>query len=178
MQAIATLGGGCFWCLDAIYREVKGVSSVVSGYAGGHIEKPTDMRVYQGDTGHAEVVQLTFDPEVISYQEILEIFYYIHDPTTLNRQNYDIGPEYRSIILYHDDGQKKIAENVTKNFAPTLWDKPIVTEIVPYKSFWPAADYHQNFYTANPNTGYCQVIINPKLAKFRQKFQSKLKVTE
>ncbi len=175
MQLLATLGGGCFWCLDAIYQEVEGVSSVVSGYAGGNVENPTDMMVYDGDTGHAEVVQLVFDPGQITYHEILEIFYYTHDPTTLNRQNYDTGPEYRSIILYHDEEQQRIAEEVTINFAPTLWDNPIVTEIAPFENFWPAADYHQNFYQTNPNVGYCQVIINPKLAKFREKFKSKLK---
>jgi peptide-methionine (S)-S-oxide reductase len=171
----ATLGGGCFWCLEAVYQEVKGVTAVVSGYAGGDLENPTDQRVYYENTGHAEVVQISFDESIISYRELLEIFYYIHDPTTLNRQGSDVGDEYRSVIFYHDDEQKKTAETMTTEFAPTLWDKPIVTQIAPLEKFWPAAEYHQNFYRSNPRQGYCQVIINPKLAKFRQHFAAKLK---
>lgn len=178
MESLATLGGGCFWCLDAVYQEVKGVSSVVSGYAGGQKENPTDQQVYYDKTGHAEVVQISFDPSIVSYKELLEIFYYIHDPTTLNRQGHDVGDEYRSVIFYHDDEQKQIATQVTNDFAPTLWNDPIVTEITPLVEFWPAADYHQEFYRSNPNVGYCQVIINPKLAKFRAKFAQKLKTTD
>lgn len=171
----ATLGGGCFWCLEAVYQLVNGVQSVVSGYAGGTTENPSYEQLHYEDTGHAEVVQICFDPSVISYRELLEIFYYIHDPTTPNRQGNDQGPEYRSIILYQDDDQRRLAEETTRDFAPTLWDKPIVTEVVPLKKFWPAEDYHQNYFRNNPEQAYCQVIINPKLQKFRAKFESKLK---
>lgn len=172
---LATLAGGCFWCLEAVYQQVKGVTGVVSGYSGGSTAHPTADQVYGGGTGHAEVVQISFDPSIISYQELLEIFYYTHDPTQLNRQGPDVGDEYRSAIFYHDEAQQKLAEEVTKTFAPTLWDGPIVTQIVPFEKFWPAEDYHQNFYQNNRGAGYCQVIINPKLEKFRQKFQAKLK---
>jgi peptide-methionine (S)-S-oxide reductase len=171
----ATLGGGCFWCLEAFYQRVNGVSSVVSGYSGGHVDNPTTDRVYMGDTGHAEVVQLSFDPDLVSYEEILQIFYVMHDPTTLNRQGYDVGDEYRSVIFYHDDSQKKTAEHVTKTFAADLWKDPIVTQIVKFEKFWPADEYNQNFYNNNQNAGYCQVIIDPKLQKLRQKFAAKLK---
>jgi peptide-methionine (S)-S-oxide reductase len=171
----ATLGGGCFWCLEAFYQRVNGVSSVVSGYSGGHVDNPTTNRVYMGDTGHAEVVQLSFDPDLVSYEEILQIFYVMHDPTTLNRQGYDVGDEYRSVIFYHDDSQKKTAEHVTKTFAAELWKDPVVTQIVKFEKFWPADDYNQNFYNNNQNAGYCQVIIDPKLQKLRQKFAAKLK---
>ncbi len=172
---LATLGGGCFWCLEAFYQRVNGVNSVVSGYSGGHVDNPTTNRVYMGDTGHAEVVQLSFDPKVVSYEEILQIFYVMHDPTTLNRQGNDVGDEYRSVIFYHDNAQKEIAEHVTKTFAAALWKDPIVTQIVGFEKFWPADDYNQNFYNNNPNIGYCQVIIDPKLQKLRQKFAAKLK---
>jgi len=172
---LATLGGGCYWCFEAFYQRIKGISTVVPGYSGGHVDNPTADRIYKGDTGHAEVVQLTFDPKIISYKEILEIFYVMHDPTTLNRQNYDVGEEYRSIIFYHTKAQQKIAEDITKNFAAPLWPDPIVTQIVAYEKFWPAeADMH-DFYNTYPSAGYCQVIINPKLQKLRQKFASKLK---
>lgn len=175
MKEIATLGGGCFWCFEAIYKQVKGVKVVISGYSGGHYNNPTDRDIYYNDTGHAEVVQIEFDPKVISYRDILEIFYTMHDPTTLNRQGNDVGEHYRSVIFYHDEQQREIAQDMTKNFAPTLWDDPIVTQIVPYDKFWPAADYHQDFYTKNTNNGYCQIIINPKLQKFRQKYANRLK---
>jgi len=175
MNQIATLGGGCYWCLEAFYQRVQGVDSVVSGYSGGHVDQPTAERVYRGDTGHAEVVQLSFDPEVISYREILEIFYVMHDPTTLNRQGNDVGDEYRSVIFYHDDEQHGIAKTVTTDFAAKLWPNPIVTQIVPFEKFWPADDSMQNFYNNNPNNGYCMVIIDPKIQKLRQKFASKLK---
>jgi peptide-methionine (S)-S-oxide reductase len=174
MKEIATLGGGCYWCLEAFYQRIKGVISVVSGYSGGHVDNPTTERVYKGDTGHAEVVQLTFDPQIISYQEILEIFYVMHDPTTLNRQGNDVGDEYRSVIFYHDDSQKNIAETVTKSYAAKLWNDPIVTQLVPFKAFWPADETSQNFYNNNPNVGYCQVIIEPKIQKLRQKFATKM----
>jgi len=172
---LATLGGGCFWCLEAFYQRVNGISSVVSGYSGGHVDNPTTEQVYEGDTGHAEVVQLKFDPKTISYKEILEIFYVMHDPTTLNRQGNDVGEEYRSVIFYHDDDQKGVAVSATQDFAAPLWQQPIVTRIVAFEGFWPAGDYHQNFYNNNPQAGYCQAIINPKLQKLRREFAAKLK---
>lgn len=171
----ATLGGGCYWCLEAFYQRVKGVSSVVSGYSGGRTGNPTPEAVYGGDTGHAEVVQLTYDPEVITYRELLEIFYVMHDPTTLNRQGNDVGDEYRSVIFYHDAKQKKTAETVTKDFAAPLWKDPIVTQIVPLEKFWPTDESEQDFYNKYPQAGYCQVIIEPKIQKLRQKFAAKLK---
>lgn len=171
----ATLGGGCYWCLEAYYQRVKGVEKVVSGYSGGHTENPTATAVYMGDTGHAEVVQLTFDPAVITYRELLEIFYVMHDPTTLNRQAHDIGDEYRSIILYHDETQRETAQKVTENFAAALWKDPIVTQLAAFQKFWPAEADMQDFYNQNPHVGYCQVIIEPKIRKLRQKFGAKLK---
>jgi peptide-methionine (S)-S-oxide reductase len=177
-EQLATLGGGCYWCFEAIYQRVRGVSRVVSGYSGGHVDNPTTSRVYQGDTGHAECVQLTFDPAVITYRELLEIFYVMHDPTTLNRQGYDVGDEYRSVIFYHDAEQQQTAETTTKTFAADLWPDPIVTQIVPLEKFWPADQDMQNFYNNRPQVGYCQIIINPKIQKLRQKFASKLKDVE
>ncbi|HEX5798323.1 MAG TPA: peptide-methionine (S)-S-oxide reductase MsrA [Candidatus Saccharimonadales bacterium] len=171
----ATLAGGCFWCLEAVYQEVKGIERVISGYSGGSGDSPNFDKVHMTNTGHAEAVQITFDSEVISYSKILEIFYSIHDPTTLNKQGYDVGEEYRSVIFYHDAGQKKTAEEVTENYAAKIWSDPIVTQIVPYEKFWPAEDYHQNFYRDNPNIGYCRVIINPKLEKFNKQFKDLLK---
>lgn len=175
MSSKATLGGGCFWCIEAVYQLVKGVDKVISGYSGGHTDKPTYEQLHSADTGHAEVVQIHFDDSIISYEQILQIFYYVHDPTTLNRQGNDVGEEYRSIIFYHDESQKKIAEAVTNNFAKSLWDDPIVTEIIPLDKFWPAEDYHQNYFNNNPNQAYCQLIINPKLEKFKTKFETYLK---
>jgi peptide-methionine (S)-S-oxide reductase len=175
MTNVTTLGGGCYWCLEAFYQRVKGVESVVSGYSGGHVDNPTTDRVYMGNTGHAEVVQVTFDPKIISYRELLEIFFVMHNPTTLNRQDHDVGDEYRSIILYHDEEQKQVAEEMVKNFAASLWPDPIVTQVVPFEKLWPADEYMQNFYNNNPNVGYCQVIIDPKIQKLRQKFAAKLK---
>ncbi|HSH31086.1 MAG TPA: peptide-methionine (S)-S-oxide reductase MsrA [Candidatus Saccharimonadales bacterium] len=169
------MGGGCFWCLEALYQEVRGVEAVVSGYAGGHNDDPNYEQVCSGTTGHAEVVEVTFDPAIISYRSILEIFFYSHDPTTLNRQGHDVGTQYRSIILYRNDEQKRQAEAVKADFAAKLWDDPIVTEIVPLERFWPAEAYHANYFREHPEQAYCQIIINPKLAKFRQKFQSLLK---
>lgn len=171
----ATLGGGCYWCLEAYYQRVQGVSSVVSGYSGGHTENPTTEAVYMGDTGHAEVVQITYAPQAITYKELLEIFYVMHDPTTLNRQGNDIGDEYRSVIFHHSDKQKKIAESVTQDFATPLWDNPIVTQIVPFKQFWPTEESQQDFYNKYPNVGYCQVVIEPKIQKLRKEFAEKLK---
>ncbi len=168
------LGGGCFWCLDAVYRRVEGVSGVVSGYAGGHDPSPDYWAVASKKSGHAEVVQITFDAAVISLEDILEIFWVMHDPTSLDRQGYDVGPEYRSIILYHDEAQKKLVE-ASKAEAQKLFDKPIVTEIAPLKGFYEAEPEHQNFYASGRRPDYCQVIIDPKLAKLRQKFAARLK---
>lgn len=177
MTELATLGGGCYWCLEAIYLRVRGVESVVSGYSGGHTDNPRTMQVYAGDTGHAEVVQVTFDPDIISYREVLEIFFTMHDPTTLNRQDYDVGEIYRSIVLFHSDAQKQVAEDMIKGFATKLWDDPVVTQLVKFEKFWPATSDMQNFYENNPNSGYCMAIINPKVQKLRQKFAAKLKPT-
>lgn len=171
----ATLGGGCYWCLEAYYQRIKGVVSVTSGYSGGHTENPTTEAVYMGNTGHAEVVQVTFDPLTITYRELLEIFYVMHDPTTLNRQGNDLGDEYRSVIFYHSEEQKKIAESVTKEFAAPLWKDPIVTQIVPFTKFWPTEESQQDFYNKNPEAGYCKVIIEPKIQKLRKEFAEKLK---
>jgi len=171
----ATLGGGCYWCLEAFYQRIKGVEQIVSGYSAGHVPNPSAERVYRGDTGHAEVVQLTFDPKIISYRDILEIFFVMHDPTTVNRQGNDVGDEYRSIILYHDEEQKKTAEDMAKNFAQPLYKDPVVTQIVPFEKFWPADEYMQDYYNKNPNAGYCLVVIDPKIQKLRKKFAARLK---
>ncbi len=176
-QELATLAGGCFWCTEALFNEIKGVSKVVSGYTGGHVDYPTYQQICYEDTGHAEAVQVTYDTEVITYGEILEIFYAIHDPTTLNQQGNDIGPQYRSAIFYHSEEQRQIAEDVTTNFAAQHWENPVVTEIVPLQKFWTAEGYHQNYFASNPEQAYCQMVINPKLAKFRTEFVSKLKTT-
>jgi peptide-methionine (S)-S-oxide reductase len=169
-----TLGGGCFWCLEAVYNDLQGVTEVVSGYMGGTIDNPTYREICTGTTGHAEVVQVTFDNAVTSLQEILEIFFTIHDPTTLNRQGADVGTQYRSAIFYHDEAQKQTAESVKKAME-SVWDDPIVTEITPASTFFRAEDYHQNYFANNPNQGYCQVVIAPKVSKFRSKFKEKLK---
>jgi peptide-methionine (S)-S-oxide reductase len=168
------LGGGCFWCTEAVFQRVEGVSSVVSGYAGGHVANPTYEQVSAGNTGHAEVDEITFDPSVISLHDILEIFFVTHDPTTPGRQGNDVGPQYRSVVLYSDPEQKQAAEDEIKEIKD-FWPNPIITEIVPLDKFYRAEDYHQNYFNNNPQQGYCQVVINPKLAKLRQKFASKLK---
>ena len=174
---IATLAGGCFWCLEAVYDDLKGVDSVVSGYSGGHVDQPTYKQVISGTTGHAEVVRITFDPVVVSYKELLEIFFTIHDPTTLNRQGPDVGTQYRSAIFYHTAEQQAIAEETLREIeVAKLWKDPIVTEITPFESFFPAEEYHQDYFKRNPTQGYCQVVIAPKVAKFRQKYFQKLKV--
>ena len=162
----ATFGGGCFWCLDAIYRKVMGVTNVVSGYAGGTVPNPTYDAVSMGHTGHAEVIQLDFDPNVISYTDLLEIFFDMHDPTTLNKQGADVGTQYRSIILYHDASQKEIAHSFLK--------EGYVTEIKPLEYFYPAEDYHQNYFEKNPLAGYCTFVINPKIKKFVEHHKNKL----
>lgn len=175
-QETITLGGGCFWCLEAVYDQMRGVTDVVSGYAGGHVTNPSYEAVCGGRTGHAEVVQVTFDPAVTDRREILEVFFTIHDPTTLNRQGNDVGPQYRSAIFYHTPEQKATAEAVIRELnAADLWGRPIVTEVTPLNVFYPAEDYHQEYFARNPTQGYCRVIIAPKVAKFRQKYADKLK---
>lgn len=171
---IATLGGGCFWCVEAVYQELKGVLKVESGYTGGRISDPTYREVCSGMTGHAEVVQVTFDPVQVSYADVLRVFFAVHDPTTLNRQGNDVGTQYRSVIYYHTEQQRDSAEAIKKE-AAEAWDNPIVTEISPAEKFYKAEDYHQNYYRENPNQGYCSFIITPKLKKFREKFADKLK---
>jgi peptide-methionine (S)-S-oxide reductase len=173
--ATATLGAGCFWCVEAVFQELKGVHSVVSGYAGGLTENPTYYQICSGTTGHAEVVQLTFDPAVISFADLLYVFWRTHDPTTLNRQGADVGTQYRSAIFYHSEEQRVIAEQAKQEAnASGLWSRPIVTEIVPFTTFYPAEDYHQNYYRSNPYQPYCTVVIDPKMRKLRKEFQDKL----
>lgn len=171
----ATFGGGCFWCTEAFFLELKGVESVVSGYAGGNVKNPSYREVCNGSTGHAEAIQIKFDPAVISFEQLLQVFFTTHDPTTLNRQGADVGTQYRSVIFYHDENQKVVAEKVKKEFAPTLWDDPIVTEIAAFTNFFKAEDYHQNYFSDNPNEGYCRIVINPKVQKFREHFADWLK---
>lgn len=170
-QEIATLAGGCFWCLEAVYDELKGVSSVVSGYMGGRRPNPSYEQVCTGATGHAEVVQVTFDPDVISFRDLLNVFFTIHDPTTLNRQGADAGTQYRSAIFYHSPEQKETAEAaITELNAAQTWSGPIVTQVVPTETFYPAEDYHQEYYVRNPRQGYCQAVVAPKVAKARKAF--------
>ena len=171
---LATVGGGCFWCTEAIYQMLPGVKSAVSGYAGGAESNPTYKEVCSGRTGHAEVIQVEFDPGLISYDQVLDAFWESHDPTTLNRQGADVGPQYRSIILYHSEEQKIAAEKSMGEAQKEL-SKPIVTEIVPLTKFWPAEDYHQEYYALNPNAGYCRAVIRPKVEKFRKKLESEKK---
>lgn len=173
---IATLGGGCFWCLEAVFDDLKGVIAVESGYMGGPRPNPTYEQVCVGTTGHAEVVQITFDPAVVTFTEILEVFFVIHDPTTLNRQGNDSGTQYRSAIFYHSPAQKAAAEQVIRNLAGAgLWRDPVVTEITPATVFYIAEDYHQEYFARNPGAGYCQFVVAPKVAKFRKQFLSKRK---
>ncbi len=176
-QEVATLGGGCFWCLEPLYEELQGVSQVISGYAGGHLHNPTYEQICSKTTGHAEVIQVTFDPAVVSFREILEVFFTSHDPTTPNRQGNDVGPQYRSIILYHDEKQKTVAEEMIRDDAPQIWDAPIVTELVPLDTFYVAESYHQNYYRDNGFQPYCLFVIRPKVAKFRKQWQAKLKAS-
>lgn len=172
----ATLGGGCFWCLEAVYEQLQGVVKVLSGYAGGEVPNPSYKLVCTGTTGHAEVVQITYDPDVISFRDLLEVFFSIHDPTTPNRQGGDVGPQYRSIILYHDQTQKETAEQLIDELEEKdVWSAPIVTQVVPMDKFYVAEDYHQEYFRKNPNQAYCQVVISPKVSKFRGKFSSMLK---
>jgi peptide-methionine (S)-S-oxide reductase len=170
---IATLGGGCFWCLEAVYQELKGVQHVESGYAGGHVSHPTYEQVCEGTTGHAEVVKVAFDPDLVSYREILEIFFTIHDPTTLNRQGNDVGTQYRSAIYYHSPEQRDTAKHVIAEMA-NVWDAPIVTELSAAGPYYKAEEYHQNYFRQHPLQGYCAFVVAPKVAKFRKIFTDKL----
>ncbi|HSF31337.1 MAG TPA: peptide-methionine (S)-S-oxide reductase MsrA [Candidatus Tectomicrobia bacterium] len=175
-KEVTTLGGGCFWCLEAIFDELKGVEQVESGYAGGTVPNPTYEAVCSGMTGHAEVVQVTFDPQVVSFKEILEVFFAFHDPTTLNRQGADIGTQYRSAIFYHTPEQRAVAEQMIKELnAASVWKAPIVTEVTPLTAFYTAEDYHQEFFQQNPGQLYCQFVISPKIAKFRKEYLTRLK---
>jgi peptide-methionine (S)-S-oxide reductase len=172
----ATLAGGCFWCLEAVYDEIKGVQGVESGYAGGHMNNPSYRAVCNGDTGHAEVVQVHFDPNIVSYRDLLNVFFAIHDPTTLNRQGADTGTQYRSAIFYHDDEQKRIAEELIKDLnAQKIWDRPIVTEVTKLDKFYMAEDYHQEYFARNPYQPYCMAVVSPKVSKFRKHFIEMLK---
>lgn len=173
---LATFGSGCFWCTEAVYERVKGVLSVTSGYAGGKIDNPSYEEVCSGSTGHAEVIHLAYNPDIISYDELLEIFWKTHDPTTLNRQGADVGTQYRSVIFYHSDDQKHKAENYKSELNKAgIWKDSIVTEISPFTNFYPAEKYHQNYYEQNPNQGYCSFVITPKIEKFEKIFKTKLK---
>ena len=175
-EETATLGGGCFWCLEPLFISLRGVKSVTPGYAGGHVENPTYRQVCEGRTGHAEVARVVFDPREISYHDLLEIFFASHDPTTLNRQGADVGEQYRSIILYHSPEQKATAEAVMRDLtAQKLWPDPIVTRVEPFAAFYPAEDYHKQYFEQHPEAPYCAVVIAPKVAKFRKKFAGRLK---
>jgi peptide-methionine (S)-S-oxide reductase len=171
---IATLGGGCFWCTEAVFQQLKGVQSVESGYTGGHVENPVYEQICEGTTGHAEVVRLTFDPAIVSYREILEVFFTIHDPTTLNRQGNDVGTQYRSVIYYHSPEQQDTAKHVISEMA-NVWDAPIVTELSPAVTYYKAENYHQNYFRMNPMQGYCAFIVAPKVSKFRKTFSDKIR---
>lgn len=171
---IATIGGGCFWCTEAVFQRLRGVQAVESGYTGGTVANPSYEQICEGTTGHAEVVRLTFDPEVISFREILEVFFTIHDPTTLNRQGNDVGTQYRSVIYYHSPEQQDIARHVIAEMA-NVWDAPIVTELSPAETYYKAESYHQDYFNQNPQQGYCAYIVAPKVSKFRKTFADKLK---
>lgn len=172
----ATLGGGCFWCFEPIFEALNGVHKVAVGYAGGELAEPTYRQVGSGTTGHAEVVQIEFDPQVISYREILEVFFSVHDPTTPDRQGADFGTQYRSLVLYHSPEQQETAEAFVRELqAEGTWDSPIVTQVRPFRSFYLGEDYHQDYYENNPSAGYCRIVIDPKLAKFRKRYADKLK---
>jgi peptide-methionine (S)-S-oxide reductase len=173
---VATLGGGCFWCLEAVFEQLKGVEKVESGYTGGRLPDPTYHQVCGGNTGHAEVVQVTFDPSIVTYRDILDVFFATHDPTTKNRQGADVGTQYRSAIFYHSPEQKEQAERrIAELNAEKIWPSPIVTEVVPLDTFYPAEDYHQGYYRGNPGQGYCVAVISPKVAKLRKQFAHRLK---
>ena len=175
-REVATIGGGCFWCTEAVFQDLRGVEKVQSGYSGGHVENPTYEEVCGKGTGHAEVVQVTFDPSVVTFREILEVFFTVHDPTTPNRQGADVGPQYRSAIFYHSPEQKAVAEEVVRDVNERkIWDAPIVTEVAEFSEFYPAESYHDDYFNRNPYQGYCQVVIAPKVAKFRKQYLEMLK---
>jgi peptide-methionine (S)-S-oxide reductase len=175
-EQIATLGGGCYWCLEAVFVDLRGVAKVVSGFAGGHVRNPSYKQVCNGNTGHAEVVQVTFDPDLLAYEDLLRMFFVAHDPTTLNRQGNDVGPQYRSIILTHDEAQAAAAARVKAEIeADGIWSAPIVTEVAPLDIFYPAGAEHQDYFARNPWSGYCQVVIAPKVRKFRKQFSDRLR---
>ncbi|HET6947901.1 MAG TPA: peptide-methionine (S)-S-oxide reductase MsrA [bacterium] len=173
---VATLAGGCFWCLEAVFDQLAGVEDVVSGYAGGHVPNPAYKHVCTGETGHAEVVQVTFNPDALSYRDLLKVFFTIHDPTTLNRQGADVGTQYRSAIFTHSEEQERVAEEVIGEISEAgVWDEPVVTEVVPFETFYPAENYHQEYFANNSNQPYCRMIIAPKVAKFRKQYLERLK---
>ncbi len=173
---LATFGSGCFWCTEAIYKDIKGVSKVTSGYAGGTTPSPTYEQVCSGSTGHAEVIQVEFDPNIVTYAQLVEVFFLTHNPTTMNRQGGDVGEQYRSVIFTHDEMEKTVAEEIKHKIeGENVYDQPIVTQITPLTNFYPAEEYHQDYYAKNPDQGYCQMVIDPKVAKFRKKFASLLK---
>ena len=175
-QQLATLGGGCFWCLEAVYLGMRGVSAVMSGYAGGHVDNPSYEAVCAKTTGHAEVVQITFDPAEASYEDLLRVFFTIHDPTTKDRQGHDVGPQYRSIILTHDEAQRAAAERMIAEIGKAgIWEGPIVTEIVPLEKFGPAEEEHHNYFARNPWSGFCRAVVAPKVLKFRKTFADRMK---
>ena len=174
--SLATFGGGCFWCTEAIFSRLKGIKNVVPGYSGGHVENPTYEQVCAGNTGHAECIQTAFNPGEISYDELLEVFWKTHNPTTRNRQGNDIGPQYRSVVFYHTPDQKRLAESYRNKLGKDrIWNSPIVTSIEPFTKFWPAEPYHQNYYENNPSNNYCGLVIRPKIEKFNQIFRNRLK---
>lgn len=172
---IATFGGGCFWCVEAVFQDIKGVHKVESGYSGGKVKNPTYREICTGTTGHAEVIQITFDPAIVSFETLVKVFFTTHDPTTLNQQGADKGTQYRSVIFYHNEEQKTTAENLKTTYAKGLWDKPIVTEISPASKFYMAENYHQNYYNNNPYQPYCMIVINPKVRKMKKYFGEILK---
>jgi peptide-methionine (S)-S-oxide reductase len=175
-QEVATLAGGCFWCLESVFDDLRGVTEVVSGYSGGSLPAPSYEQVCSGATGHAEVVQVTFNPQVISFADLLRVFFTIHDPTTRNRQGADVGTQYRSAIFYHSPAQQATAAALIREIeTEKIWPGPIVTEVAPFKAFYPAEEYHQEYYRRNPNQGYCRVVIAPKVAKFRKLYHDRLK---
>jgi len=173
-KEITTLGGGCFWCLEAVFSELRGVENVTSGYSGGSVPDPSYPQICTGITGHAEVVQITYDPDMISFKDLLEIFFTVHDPTTLNRQGADVGTQYRSVIFYHTKEQERVAREVIKEVSK-IWNAPIVTELAPFKVFYQAEEYHQEYFKRNPEQMYCSVVISPKLSRFRKRYFTKLK---
>ncbi len=176
MTKEATFGAGCFWCIEACYKDLAGIIDVMPGYSGGHTDNPTYKEICTGTTGHAEVARVIYDPAVVSFEELLEVFWFVHDPTQLNRQGNDIGTQYRSVIFYHDEEQRQLSEAYKARLtAEQVWDRPIVTEIVPLQRFYPAEDYHKDYFELNPGNAYCQAVVRPKVEKFRKVFEQRLK---